>query len=165
MFAQFGASGPAATPLPRAISESKNGSTELRTYSVLQGGNGVTLVERVQSGGGKEVHVDVLSFLYVRGCPAACAVVQGTVPPGTTKKFEWAEDKDGSLKMLEQKMTIGRGPGLIHVQGHYDAKTNQTAIDVRASQDLHVTLSGLVLLQMATKDGQLVIRYNGVTVQ
>ena len=83
----------------------------------------------------------------------------GVVPSGTTKKFEWSVNRDGSLKSLEQSMTIGRGKYRTHVKASYDPKTNKTTIQSDAKNPCKVTLTGLVLLRMATKNGALVVEY------
>ena len=165
MFPQYEASGPRATALvPTLSSSKKNKPEDLRTYSVLQGGNGIALVERVRSSK-HDVQVDVLGFRYTRGCPLACEVLKGVVPAGTTRTFKWSQKEDGSLDALSQQMTIGGGSSRIDVQARWDSDKNRTEIHVKSSHDMTVTLPGLVLLQMATKEGHLVIRYDGNTVQ
>ena len=85
------------------------------------------LVEKVHFDD-KEVHVNVVGFVTTTGCPTHCDVKVGVVPPGTTKKFEWSTNRDGSLKELEQAMTIGRGSKRIRVEADYDGKKKQTTI-------------------------------------
>ncbi len=93
------------------------------------------------------------------GCPLKCNSKLGIVPAGTTKKFEWSTNKDGSLKTLDQNMTIGRGESRTHVKASYDSTKNQTTIHSDAKNPSKVTLPGLVLMRLATDAGGVVIEY------
>jgi len=44
--------------------------------------------------------------------------------PKTTLQYEWSTDKQGNLKELEQKATVGT----LKIEAHYDAKKNITKI-------------------------------------
>jgi hypothetical protein len=140
---------------------------ELRVYSARDAaGNGNILTEKVQASG-NEVHVDVIAFAYTTGCPAgfalpgigSCRFTPGVVPPGTTKKFEWATNRNGSLKSLEQNMTIGRGANRVHVMASFDARKNETTIVADAKSSTRTTVAGLVLLRLATRTGGVSIEY------
>jgi len=139
---------------------------DVTTYELLDAnGNGIVMLEHIQKSGGSEMHVGVIAFYYVKGCPANCVKTAGVVPPGTTKNFEWSLDKKtGAYKEFEQKFTIGRGETRIKVSAKYDAKKNQTTIRRDGRKKLDVTLPGIVLLDMATKDGQIFIEYTGIRV-
>ena len=93
-----------------------------------------------------------------------CVVRHGTVPPGTTKKYEWSGDKSGDIKELEQDMTVGRGPSRFQVKAKYEAMKNQTTIRQSGQENVSVTLPGLVLLRMATRGGSIVVEYGSTVV-
>ena len=138
-------------------------------YKVVDAnGNGIYMLEHIQQSEGTEVHVDVLSFSYVSGCPTACAVKPGVVPRGTSKDFEWSVDrKTGKLTVLDQSMSIGDGDNDaddLRVTAHYDSKKNTTTVQRTGRNGFKKTLTGLVLLDMATLKGALVIEYNGTVV-
>jgi len=136
---------------------------DITTYDLLDAnGNGIVMIEHIQKSSGTEVHVGVVTFYYVKGCPLKCVKTAGVVPRGTTKNFEWSLDrKTGAYKEFEQEFTIGRGERRIKVHAKYDSKRNQTTIRREGRKRLDVTLPGLVLLDMATKDGEIFIEYNG----
>ena len=134
--------------------------SEYRTYVISDpAGNTMRLVEKVHFDD-KEVHVNVVGFVTTTGCPTHCEVKVGVVPPGTTKKFEWSTNKDGSFKELDQAMTIGRGSKRIHVEADYDSKKKQTTIKQTGKNAFSLTLPGQVLLRMATRNGALVIEFD-----
>jgi hypothetical protein len=137
----------------------ENWPAELRVYTITDAAfNSELLTEKVHADG-HEVHVGVVSFLYTTGCPLKCNSKLGIVPSGTSKKFEWSTNKDGSLKMLDQNMTIGRGESRTHVKASYDSTKNQTTIHSDAKNPSKITLPGLVLMRLATDAGGVVIEY------
>jgi len=132
--------------------EHNGGKAELRTYKVVDlAGNSLLLVEKVKKKG-QEIKVEVVSLQY-NGGPLI-------TPPKNTKNFEWATDKRGSIKELEQKMTVGTGKDKQEVEAKYEAKKNQTTIKIhKANRETKVVKTGLVLLRMATDRGKLTIEY------
>ena len=80
--------------------------------------------------------------------------------PKNRKSIEWATDKDGTLKELEQEMKVGKGKDRQDVEAKYDAKKNQTTIKAdEPKPEKKITKPGLVLLRLATNKGALVIEY------
>ena len=137
----------------------ENWPAELRVYTITDAAFNTELLTEKVHADGHEVHVGVVSFLYTTGCPLTCNSKLGIVPSGTTKKFEWSTNKDGSLKTLDQNMTIGRGESRTHVKASYDSTKNQTTIHSDAKNPSKVTLPGLVLMRLATDAGGVVIEY------
>ena len=136
-----------------------NSPAELRVYTITDAAGNIELLTEKVRADGNEVHVGVVGFLYTTGCPLKCDSKPGTVPSGTTKKFDWSTNKDGSLKTLEQNMTIGRGQSRTHVKASYDATKGLTTIHSDAKNPSKVTLPGLVLMRLATDAGGVVIEY------
>jgi type VI secretion system secreted protein Hcp len=135
-------------------SDPKRGSTtgktnaELRVYDITdKAGNSIKLTEVVKQKG-KQIKVKVLSIQYEDG-----PVIK---PKLATKHFEWSAAKDGSVKELEQKMTVGKGKIKQEVEAKFDLKKNQTKIEYK-NPKLKETLPGMVLLKMSTNNGNLVI--------
>ncbi len=127
-------------------------------------GNATKLVEEIKHDGASDddshsTQVVVVSFQYGNG-----PVIKA---PVNSKKFEWAVDKDGSLKTLHQNMTIGSGGSKREVQAMYDSKKNETTItdkpgeddDDRGRGEKKIVKPGLVLLKLGTSNGKLVINY------
>jgi hypothetical protein len=144
---------------------------DLRIYTIADAaGNTQTLTEKVHADD-HEVHVDVLGFAYTTGCPTpttlpgvgTCRLKLGIVPSGTTKRFEWSTNRDGSLREFEQSMTIGRGRNRTHVEATYDPAKKQTTIESDCNSPSKKTLPGQVLLRLATRAGGVVIEYTDPT--
>lgn len=146
--------------------DDKENNAQRCTFKITDAaGNSVTLVEDIKSHGhgddgddddGKEIKVVVVSFRYNTGGVAGPVIT----PPRNSKKFEWSLNKDGSLKELEQKMTVGKGKDKQEVQAKFDSRKNQTEIkDKRGAKEVKVTKPGLVLLMLATDKGKLVIEF------
>ena len=123
---------------------------EIRTYTIQDHvGNKLVLVEKVNNEG-KEIKVNVVSLKYNDG-----PIIK---IKGAEKKFEWSQNKDGSIKELEQKMTVGYDDKY-KVEAKYHSKYDQTKIESKYPK-LKETLPGMVLLQMWTNNGNLVISHN-----
>ncbi|HSA98161.1 MAG TPA: Ig-like domain-containing protein, partial [Candidatus Nitrosotenuis sp.] len=124
-------------------------NAELRTYVITDhAGNSLTLTEVVKHKG-NQIKVKVTSIRYGDN-PAI-------TPKLATKSFEWSLNKNGSIKELEQKMTVGQGKTKQDVEAKYDSKKNQTKIKSEKPRSER-TESGMVLLQMHTDNGNLVIK-------
>jgi len=124
-------------------------NAELRTYVITDhAGNSLTLTEVVKHKG-DQIKVKVTSIQY--GTDPAVA------PKLATKYFEWSLGKNGSIKELEQKMTVGQGKTKHEVEAKYDSKKNQTKIKSEKPRSER-TISGMILLQMHTDGGDLVIK-------
>ena len=122
---------------------------ELRTYNIndVGGNNIITIVEKVKTTE-HEMVVSIVSIQYNNG---------QVITPSTNKQsFEWSVKKDGTLKELDQEMKIGKGHSKTEVSADFDAKKNKTVIE---TNDVKTTLSGLVLLRMATDNGALKIEH------
>jgi hypothetical protein len=143
-------------------------NAELRTYLIIDNaGNTLRLVELV-SIQGHDMKVRVVSFQYNDGS----IVLAGR----NEKQFEWKTDKTGTLKGIEQLMSVGGRPLTHLVQAEWEAKTNRTVIQVtdekqdvpereddkkceHGQHDKKIVKPGLVLLRMAIIDRKLVIEY------
>ncbi len=126
-----------------------DGKKEIRTYTIQDStGNKLVLVEKVKNEG-KEIKVNVQSIQYNGGT---------VTKVDAEKNFSWSLNKDGSIKELEQKMTVGKDDKQ-KVQAKYDSKKLQTKIESK-NPKLKETLSGMVLLKMSTNNGSLVLSYN-----
>ncbi len=142
-----------------------HGRAELRTYKVIDlAGNSLLLVEKVKKNGhdrdgeghhdhdGHDLKARIISLQYNSG-PVL-------IPPQNKEEFEWAVNKDGTLKELEQKMEVGKGREDQEVEAKFEGRKNQTTIKVeKPGRDTRLVKPGLVLLRMATDKGKLVIEF------
>ena len=138
-------------------SENKKGSddksnAELRTYLISDlAGNTLTVVEKVK----KEDHqidVKMVSLQYNNG--------QVIKLGENEKQFDWELKKDGTIKELDQEMKIGHEGNIQDVNAEFDAKKNKTIITVeKPKPETKTSLPGLVLLRMATSNGNLGIEF------
>jgi hypothetical protein len=133
---------------------SRNTNAELRTYVITDhAGNSLTLTEIVKQKG-NEIKIKVASIQYGND--------QAITPKLATEHFEWSLNKNGAIKELEQKMTVGKGKIKQEVEAKYDLKkgspTGQTKIKSE-NPKAEETLSGLVLLKMSTNNGSLMISH------
>jgi pimeloyl-ACP methyl ester carboxylesterase len=74
-------------------------------------------------------------------------------------QYEWKRNKNGSLKEFEQKIKVKKD---FKIRAKYDAKKNTTKIyfvDKENKEKLKETKAGLVLIRIATKEGELVAEY------
>jgi len=126
--------------------DDEKGTAELRTYNLVdQAGNSLVLLLKVKKEG-HEVKAEVVSLQY-----NGAAVVTLT---GNSAKFEWSAEKNGTLKELEQQVRAGKSAA--KVEAKFDGKKNRTTIK---SRETKTAQSGLVLLRMATANGQLSVEY------
>ncbi len=63
------------------------------------------------------------------------------------------------MKRLSQDVSVGKGPAAVHVTADYDPKKDQTTIHVAGKGGANTTRPGLVLIEVATDAGALVVRY------
>ena len=83
--------------------------------------------------------------------------------PKTTLQYEWSTDKEGNLKELEQKATVGT----LKVEAHYDAKKNVTKIQKKLKEneieddekETKETFDGLRILKLVTDKGGINVDY------
>jgi hypothetical protein len=125
-------------------------TVELRTYTVLDlAGNPLVLVEEVRRRE-HSVTVHVVSLQSLGG---------PVVPlPRNTQKIEWKTRRDGRLREVEQRFEVGPERNEQEISADFDAERNQTVIRDE-SRHRRIVKPGLVLLQMATQDGGLVIQF------
>ncbi len=127
-----------------------NTNSEIRTYLITDdAGNSIELTEVVKQKG-NQIKVKVLSIQYNDN-----SIIK---PKYATKHFEWSIDKNSSIKELEQKMTVGKHDKQ-KVKAKYYSKYDQTKMESKYPK-LKETLPGIVLLQMHTDKGNLVIKDN-----
>jgi hypothetical protein len=127
-------------------------NAELRTYKVIDvAGNALLLVEKVKREG-HEIKVRIVRLQYQSG-PVL-------TPPRNKKEFEWAGEKDGPIKELEQRMAVRKGQARQEVEAKFEREKNQTTIKVEEPKpETKVVKPGLVLLRMVTDKGQLDIEF------
>ena len=81
-------------------------------------------------------------------------------------KYEWSNDKEGNIKELEQKATVGN----LKVKAHYDAKKNITKVKKEVEErdkddeeyedeEMKETFPGLRILKLVTENGSVSIDY------
>jgi hypothetical protein len=127
------------------------GATEQRTYSVTDlAGNTLTLVLEVK-GDSNELKAEVISLQYNSG-PILSV-------PGNKLLYDWKTNQNGSIKTLEQDLTIGSGSTAQEVDAEFRADRNETVITTKNPQGTTVQ-GGLVLLRLVSVQGQLVIEHN-----
>ncbi len=89
-----------------------------------------------------------------------------TTTEKTMLKYEWSNDKEGNLKELEQKATVGN----LKVKAHYDAKKNITKVKKEVEErdkddeeyedeEMKETFPGLRILKLVTENGSVSIDY------
>lgn len=127
-------------------------NAELRTYKVIDvAGNSLLLVEKVKREG-HEIKVRIVSLQYQSGPVLAT--------PWNKKEFEWAGEKDGPIKELEQRMTVRKGQAKQEVEAKFEREKNQTTIKVEEPKpETKIVKPGVVLLRMVTDKGQLDIEF------
>jgi hypothetical protein len=128
--------------------------TPVQGPAPIQNPNQVTLVEKVRQSG-SEARVHVLAFQYRQGSVLKPLII----PDWAVKKYGWATNKDGSLKSLNQKFELHKGKDRVQVEASYDKKSNVTTIKRTGKNSSRETRSGLVLLRMGTRVGDLYIEY------
>lgn len=124
--------------------EDPKGQAEYRLYRL--GDTSIAEKVRTHSNGH---HIDVSVLRIGRGASSMDA-------PENRTKFEWSANQDGSLKELEQKMTVGQGKDKLEVQAKFkDKKTQLTKIKEKVpGSDVTAKRDGLVLLRLATNASQ-----------
>ena len=83
--------------------------------------------------------------------------------PKTTLQYEWSTDKQGNLRELEQKATVGA----LKIEAHYDAKKNVTISEKKVMEnegdingkEIKEVLLGLVIIGIKTEKGIITINY------
>lgn len=124
------------------------------TYTILdKAGNRLEASFGVKAEG-HETEFTLLSLSYNGG-------VQLTLPENELK-CEWATEKTGILKELEQKLEIGRAKSEVEVQAKFEGKKNETEIKVKthgSEPHQRVTRPGLVFLNLTTNQGALGVDY------
>lgn len=84
-----------------------------------------------------------------------------TTTPKTTLQYEWSTDKQGNLKELEQKATVGT----LKAEAHYDAKKNTTIIKKKLKEkhgdegETKEIFEGLHIVKLVTERGIIKIDY------
>jgi hypothetical protein len=126
------------------------GKAELRTYLISDlAGNTLTVIEKVKKEG-HEIDAKMLSLQYNSG---------PVIKLGENEKqFEWKLNKDGTIKELDQEMKIGHDGSKQDVTAEFDAKKNKTTVTVE-KPETKTSFPGLVLLRMATSNGNLGIEF------
>jgi probable HAF family extracellular repeat protein len=149
-----------------AVGEGDEPNAELRTYLIRDlADNTLTLAAKVKKDG-SEIEATIVSLRYNDG-----AVLS---PVRNQLDAKWTLADDGSLARLNQKVTVGQGDARQRVTAVFRAKDAQTTIVERtpggADEQIGngeqyldsgnlIVRPGLVLLQLATVAGGLVIEY------
>jgi hypothetical protein len=148
VFGRDSLSGISASPTAPASVVASGTLGQIRVYNVTDNaGNVLQLTISVHTVG-ELVTARVLSTKY--GSAPATATVFNVAA------FSWKLKSDGSLKTLDQ--LIYAGPSL--VQAHYMAALNRSVITKwLPAPSVTQTRTGLVLLRLATSNGQVAIEY------
>jgi hypothetical protein len=81
-------------------------------------------------------------------------------PAQNSLRVELELEKAGQLKELQQGARVGDGKDRQTVEAQFDARDNQTRIEVKqAGTEQKVTRPGLVLLALATNKGVLQVTF------
>lgn len=131
--------------------DADKGDAQIRTYDITdRSGNTLVLIEKVRTSG-HEDKVRILSLQYNNG------KVIYTLP--NEAKFSWSENKDHSIKELEQHITTGKDKNKQDIDAKYSFKDNKTAIHVEipSKHNKDIKEPGLVLLHIATNNGTLTV--------
>ncbi len=136
--------------------EAQHEISELRTYQVFDlAGNSLTLKEKVRRSD-HSISAEILSLQYNNG--------QVIILPRNLESFEWDSAKDGNLRELEQRLTIGseeknRETEAQELIAKFAAKRDNTTVLQESEPEFRVTKPGLVLLRMATIKGKLAVEF------
>jgi len=94
---------------------------------------------------GKEAHVALEQVAY--------STTSRTIFPQNEIQYEWSLEKNGTIKKLEQHVSV---KGQADARADYDHKTNQTMLTIgKTSQQF----PGLLVIGLETKTGQLILKY------
>jgi hypothetical protein len=120
-----------------------------RAYSATDGaGNSLAIVLNVVA---KQHDVDaVFQTLSYDGGPAVDA-------PQNDFDSSFGTNKDGSIKRLRQDVRIGTGSSFVEVSTDFDPKSDETTIQVGGKSGGTTTLPGVVLIEVSTNAGSLVV--------
>jgi hypothetical protein len=149
-----GLSGVAPGPIPPVSVLPEDGQTERRTYRVADlAGNTLTIVLKVERAG-KQLEAKIISWAYQAGPGGGNSLVTA---PRNQLNFDWATNRDGSLKKLNQTIALNSGKDRQQVVAGYDGSRNETTIEL--DNGARIIRPGLVLLRLVTSQGRLQIEY------
>jgi hypothetical protein len=141
-----GGSGIDPGPVAPVVAPAKGGG-QVRTYTLTdRAGNTLVLVLQAKADTGG-LQATVTSLRYNGG--------QTVAAPFTALVYTWTLARDGSLRTLDQSLTIGKGAAQQFVDASFDASKNQTKITGTGSTS---TVAGLDLLRVTTSAGALAIQ-------
>lgn len=130
-----------------AATTAGSGNTELRTYRVGdRASNSLELVVSVKREG-HEIKATVVTVRYNGGATL--------VLPDNSLAFEWSLTETGSLNELNEKVDVGTGAAGRTAQAKFRSDRNATTVKVHSESS--VERSGLVLIGIATANGELLI--------
>lgn len=142
VFGRDAGSGVPAGPVTATSVVPGQGNVEIRTYRITDLAGNTLDIQFAEVATGNHIKTTVTSLSY-NGATA----VQ---PVDNTVQLEGIENTD----KLNQRFEVGQGGGHIQVTADWDASSNQTVIK-QASRTTSVP--GLVLMRMATNNGQLAV--------
>jgi hypothetical protein len=120
-----------------------------RTYTINDlAGNTLTLVLQIQTAG-RQIQAEIISLQYNSG-----AILSA---PGNSLRYDWQTDANGVIRKLDQDLRIDGSPDQ-EVDAEFRADQNQTVITTKRPKETTVQ-TGLMLLRLASAQGQLVIEY------
>jgi hypothetical protein len=124
---------------------------ETRTYTVAdRAGNSVVLILEVRKHT-YSIAFRVVSIQYKGGL--------SLIPPPNTGRFEWSVRHNGSIRALEQRIETGAERHETEISATFSAARNETAIRVKPRVHHRFVRLGLVLLELRSENGQLVIDF------
>ena len=130
----------------------QQGGAELRTYRLVDAaGNALVVVAEVRRHG-QSLTLVLVSLRYGEG--AAMPV------PDNSARFEWSADREGALKTLEQKVSVGKGKEKQDVSAQFDVRGSETTVKAEGvGRDAKRVVPGLALLRLVSLRGQLTVEY------
>jgi hypothetical protein len=124
------------------------GIGQLRAYKIFDlAGNPLAMVERVRRSH-RRVGTEILSLQYGDG-----PVLN---PARNRQSYSWSLRADGTLRRLQQRLSLGSGNDRQEWIASFDARENKTIIEQEAPRpERKLVKPGLVLLRLNTDHGNL----------
>ena len=137
-------------PLPPGVVIFDQDGSEQRSYHIAdRAGNTLDLTIDVKQTG-QQLKAEIVSLQYNGGTLITAQA--------STLHFEWALSGT-ALKELEQKIGIGKDQQRQEAKAKFEAKKNETVIEIKDGTERKLTRPGLVLLRVETDRGALAIRF------
>jgi len=150
VFGRDSLSGVEPGPVTATSAVPGQGQDQIRSYRITDhAGNTLDLVLDVIPTG-DHLQATVTSLSYDGGAPVK--------PVDNTFQFEWSGTAGAAPDKLNQRFDVGQGTDHVQVTANWGSTSGQTVIKQTTSS---TTVTGLVLLRMATSSGQVSIEVPG----